>query len=70
MKQSTMSNPKANRTVYLDVMVDGRFYRQLPYSCCPLWPVSEREATEYARKKIPSLEHKRNVRVELSNNRV
>lgn len=68
--QSTMSNPKANRAVYLDVMVDGRFYRQLPYSYCPLWPATERELTEYARKKIPSLEHKRNVIAQLSNNRV
>ena len=46
------------KTVYLDIMLDGRFYCQLRYEYCPLFPVEERAIKDYVLSKRPSLKGK------------
>lgn len=46
------------KTVYLDIMLDGRFYCQLQYEYCPLFPVEERAIKDYVLSKRPSLKGK------------
>ena len=57
------------KTVYLDIMKDGAFYQQIPYSYCPLWPVDVLKIQKYVLDKMPSLcGHK--FTIALTNNRV
>ena len=46
------------KTVYLDIMLEGRFYCQLRYEYCPLFPVEERTIKDYVLSKRPSLKGK------------
>ena len=46
------------KTCYLDVMVDGRFYCQLPFSFSPIFTVTEDEIKNYVIAKRPSLKNK------------
>ena len=46
------------KTVYLDIMLGGRFFCQLRYEYCPLFPVEERAIKEYVLSKRPSLKGK------------
>lgn len=41
--------------IYIDIMLEGRFYRQLAYRYCPLWPVKESEVKTFIESKCPSL---------------
>lgn len=34
-----MKERMKNKVTYVDVMLNGRFYRQLKYSYCPLFPI-------------------------------
>ena len=57
------------KTVYVDVMKDGIFYKQVPYSYCPLFQINKSKIEKYIRGIMPSLRgHK--IGVELTNNRV
>jgi len=50
------------KTVYLDIMKDGAFYQQIPYSYCPLWPVDILKVQKYVLVHMPSLRgHKVNI---------
>lgn len=46
------------QTIYLDIMVGGRFYKQLPYTYCPLWPVDTDEVHDFVVRNLPSLRNK------------
>lgn len=56
-------------TVYLDIMLGGRFYCQLRYEYCPLFPVEERDVEDYVLSKRPSLKGK-NFIINFSSNKV
>ena len=68
-RNKTTPPPSAMSTVYLDVMEKGKFVCQLPYTYCPLFPVSISKLSAYIYRQRPSLRG-RNIRVEFSNNRV
>ncbi len=55
--------------MYIDVMVGGRFYCQIPYTYCPLWPIDSKEVSDFIIQKRPSLAGKE-LSLEFSNNRV
>lgn len=40
-------------------MVKGRFYRQLKYTFCPLWPIDMAEVYGYIIKHLPWLKDKK-----------
>ena len=50
---------QANSIIYLDIMMGGRFVRQIPYEYCPLFPIDSDEVKDYVEKKCPSLCGKR-----------
>lgn len=47
-----------NEVVYVDVMLNGRFYRQLKYSYCPLFPIRPEDLTELIETHCPTLRGK------------
>lgn len=57
------------KTVYLDIMLGGRFYCQLRYEYCPLFPVDSRELEDYILNKRPSLRGK-DFTINFSTNKV
>lgn len=63
------NNPVLNKTIYVDVMKNGRFYTQLAYTYCPLWPVDLVKVSEWVMEQLPSLSGNR-VDLSLSTNRV
>ncbi len=55
--------------VYIDVMVGGRFYRQLPYSVIGEGKVALATLQKYVCEKLPSLKN-RAYNINLSSNRI
>ncbi len=47
------------KTIFLDIMIKGRFYRQLKYTFCPLWPIQLNEVYDFIMEKLPSLSGKK-----------
>ena len=60
---------QANSIIYLDIMMGGRFVRQLPYEYCPLFEIDPDEVKDYVEKKCPSLCGKR-FNINFSNQRI
>lgn len=58
-----------SKIIYLDIMVNDRFYRQIPMRYYPLFPLLPEEVAEYAIDKIPSLANKE-FTINFSSNRV
>lgn len=58
-----------SKIVYLDIMVNDRFYRQIPMRYCPLFVLEPEEVRDYVIEKIPSLANKKFI-VNFSSNRV
>lgn len=56
-------------TIYLDVMVDGRFYRQLPYHYHSHSVIDFRNVKKYILSELPTLTRK-NWKVGFSKDRV
>ena len=59
----------AKDIIYLDIMIGGRFVRQIPYEYCPLFPIDSDEVKEYVEKKCPSLCGK-SFNINFSNQRI
>lgn len=57
------------QTIYLDILVNDRFYKQLPYRYSPLFVIDERDVTDFILEKLPSL-RKKKWTVGFSNNRI
>lgn len=47
------------KTIFLDIMIEGRFYRQLKYTFCPLWSIQLNEVYDFIMEKLPSLSGKK-----------
>ena len=60
---------QANSIIYLDIMMGGRFVRQIPYEYCPLFEIDSDEVKDYVEKKCPSLCGK-NFNINFSNQRI
>ena len=59
----------AKNIIYLDIMMGGRFVRQIPYEYCPLFPIDSDEVKEYVETKCPSLCGK-SFNINFSNQRI
>ena len=59
----------AKDIIYLDIMMGGRFVRQIPYEYCPLFPIDSYEVKEYVETKCPSLCGK-SFNINFSNQRI
>lgn len=57
------------KTIYVDVMVDDRFYCQVPYEYCPLWPIDVQAVGDYVRERKPGL-RKKKFKMAFSNQRI
>lgn len=60
---------KGTKTIYLDIMVNDRFYCQIPMEYCPLFPIDYEQAKKFVESKRPILKSKDYV-IEFSNERV
>lgn len=47
------------KILYLDIMVKGRFYRQIPYEYSPLFKIDHEDVLNYVLRKCPSLKDKK-----------
>lgn len=55
--------------IYLDIMVDDKFYQQLPMKYCPLFPIEYEDMVKFVLDRLPSLKNK-NFTINFSNNKV
>ena len=49
---------KKYKTIYLDIMVNGRFYQQLAYRYCPFFVIDFVDVKKFILKSLPSLKNK------------
>lgn len=42
-------------TIYIDIMRGGRFFGQVAYRYCHLYPIDSRELQKFVEKRFPSL---------------
>ena len=49
------------KTMYLDIMVGDRFYRQIPYEYSPLFAIDYGELVDYVIEKLPSLANEKRM---------
>lgn len=50
---------RGDKIVYLDIMVNERFYGQLTYRYCPLFPIEDKEIHDFVISQRPSLKDKK-----------
>lgn len=50
-----METKKGYKTIYIDIMVDGRFYKQMPYQYNPLWEIDTSDVEKEVLKKYSHL---------------
>jgi hypothetical protein len=53
-----MKVTKSVKKAYIDIIVGGRFYKQIPYSYCSVFPVYAEDLKEAAVKAYPHLNGK------------
>jgi hypothetical protein len=51
------------KTIYLDIMVRGRFYRQVSYEYSPLFKIDFEDIIKHVMEKCPSLRDKKDVTI-------
>ena len=47
------------QTIYLDIMVEGRFYKQLTYNYPPLFRIEWEDVQKFILNSLPSLRGKK-----------
>ena len=57
------------KKIYIDVMVNGYFYKQVTYLYSPIFGYTERQLKEYVLQEYPSLKDK-NWEIAISNQRI
>lgn len=60
---------RGDKIVYLDIMLNGRFYGQLTYKYCSLFPIEDKEIHDFVVSHLPSLKNKK-FKIAFSNNKV
>lgn len=55
------------KTIYLDIMIGERFFRQIPYEYSPLFKLNFEDVMKYIYSKFPSLKNERDVRIASGN---
>ena len=53
-----MNIPKGFKRIYIDVMIDGRFVRQVPFTYSPLFSYDKNEVIAHVLNTCPSLKDK------------
>ena len=54
-----METKKGYKTIYIDIMVDGRFYKQMPYQYNPLWEIDAMDVEKEVLKRYSPLNGKK-----------
>ena len=49
----------SQKTIYLDIMVHGRFYKQVSYEYSPLFKIDYTDVIKHVLEKCPSLKDKK-----------
>ena len=57
------------KKIYIDIMVDGYFWNQIPYMYLPILPIDKKDANAQVLKAFPSLTNK-NYTLEFSEQRI
>ena len=60
---------RQRKWIYLDIMVKGKFYKQIPMQYCPLFPIEEEDLIKFVLDRLPSLKNK-DFTINFSNNKV
>jgi hypothetical protein len=60
---------RGDKIVYLDIMLGGRFWAQLEYEYCPLFPIDTNDIRKFVISKFPSLRNK-DFKIKFSNNKI
>lgn len=47
------------KTIFLDILVDNKFYRQLKYEYCPLWRINLNDVEAFILSKLPWLKREK-----------
>ena len=55
--------------VYLDIMVNGKFYKQLTYNYSELFIIDADEVKAFVLKKLPTLKNKEFI-IKFTNNKI
>ena len=58
------------KTIYLDILVRGRFYTQLAYRFSPLFVIDAEDVKRFVLDKLPSLRNSKEWTIGFSNSRV
>ena len=64
-----MKPPKGYKVIYIDIMVNDRFYKQMPYQYNPLWEIDVRDVEKNVLKKYSHLNGKK-YKLGFSNQRI
>ena len=64
-----MEKTNGMKKIYIDIMVDGYFWNQIPYMYLPIMPIDDRDVNKQVLKAFPSLANK-NYTLEFSKQRV
>ena len=64
-----MEQTTGMKKIYIDIMVDGYFWNQIPYMYLPILPIDENDAKAQVLKAYPSLANK-NYTIEFSEQRI
>ena len=56
-------------TVYLDIMIQGKFYKQLAYNYSELFIIDADEVKAFVLKKLPTLKNKE-FTIKFTNNKI
>lgn len=49
----------SQKTIYLDIMIHGRFYKQVSYEYSPLFKIDYEDVIKHVLEKCPSLKNKK-----------
>lgn len=58
-KKDVMETSNSQRYIYIDIMLKGRFYRQIPYKYSPLWNIQVEDVKQEVESKYPYLKNKK-----------
>lgn len=54
-----MKHKNGYKVTYIDIMVDGRFYKQMPYQYNPLWEIDTSDVEKEVLKRYSHLKGKK-----------
>ena len=58
------------KTIFLDIMLNGKFFRQVKYQYSPIFKFNIEDMANYVLEKYPSLKKEKHVEIAVGGNRV